>query len=97
MKVGDLIDLLQTYSNDDEIEIDVYETISGKYVDSSYDITISEEDAVVPALRVDIEAEKFRNFLKQHGILIGFGPRKCPHPRLSNPAASGCPFSPTYP
>jgi hypothetical protein len=63
MKVGDLIDLLQTYSNDDEIEIEIYETISRRFVDSSYDITISEEDAVGPTLRVDIEAEKFRNFL----------------------------------
>jgi len=63
MKVGDLIDLLMTYSNDDEIEIEVYETISGKYVDSSCDITISEESALVPTLKVDVEAEKFRSFL----------------------------------
>lgn len=64
MKVGDLIDLLMTYSNDDEIEIEVYETISGKFVDSSCDITISEENALVPTLKVDVEAGKFRSFLK---------------------------------
>ena len=64
MKIGDLIDLLMTYSNDDEIEIEVYETISGKYVDSSCDITISEESALVPTLKVDVEAEKFRSFLE---------------------------------
>lgn len=64
MKVGNLIDLLMTYSNDDEIEIEVYETISGKFVDSSCDITISEENSIVPTLKVDIEAEKFQSFLK---------------------------------
>ena len=64
MKVSDLIDLLVTYSNEDEIAIEVYETISGKFVDSSCDITISEENAFVPTLKVDVEAEKFRNFLK---------------------------------
>lgn len=63
MKVGDLIDLLMTYSNDDEIEIEVYETISGKYVDSSCDIIISEDNTLVPTLRVDVEAGKFRKFL----------------------------------
>lgn len=64
MKVGDLIDLLMTYSNDDEIEIEVYETFSGKFIDSSCDITISQENAFVLTLKVDVEAEKFRNFLK---------------------------------
>ena len=28
MKVGDLIDLLMSYQNDDEIEIEIYETTS---------------------------------------------------------------------
>ena len=64
MKVGDLIDLLMTYSNDDEIEIEVYETISGKFIDSSCAITISEENTFAPTLKVDVEAEKFRDFLK---------------------------------
>lgn len=64
MTVGDLMDMLTSYSNDDEIEIEVYETISGKYVDSSYAITVSEENASALTLKVDVEAEKFRNFLK---------------------------------
>lgn len=67
MKVGDLIDLLMTYSNDDEIEIEVYETISGRFVDSSSDITISEENNFSPTLKVDVEAEKFRGFLIEKG------------------------------
>ena len=40
MKAGDLIDLLMT-CNDDEIEIKVYETISGKYVDTTAAVTIA--------------------------------------------------------
>ena len=35
MKAGELIDLLMHYSYDDEIEIEVYETISGCYVDTT--------------------------------------------------------------
>lgn len=64
MKVGDLIDLLMTYDNDDEIQIEVYETISRKFVDSSYDITFSEENTSDPTLKVDVEASKFKDFLK---------------------------------
>lgn len=64
MKVGDLIDLLMTYDNDDEIQIEVYETISRKFVDSSYDIIFSEEDTFAPTLKVDVEASKFKDFLK---------------------------------
>lgn len=64
MKVGDLIDLLMTYSSDDEIEVEVYETISGEFVDSSGDIIISEENVLVPTLKVDVEGGKFKKFLK---------------------------------
>ena len=63
MKVGDLIDLLYTYDNNDEIEIEVYETSSGHYIDTTAAITISEDMAYVPTLRIDIEAEKFRKFV----------------------------------
>jgi hypothetical protein len=63
MKAGHLIELLKLYNDDDEIEVEVYETISGKFVDSTADITIA-ENAVVPTLRIDVEAEKFRKFLK---------------------------------
>ncbi|HOO52074.1 MAG TPA: hypothetical protein PLK94_12370 [Alphaproteobacteria bacterium] len=52
------------YDNDDEINIEVYETMSGKFVDSSCDIIISEENTIVPTLKDDVEAEKFRKFLK---------------------------------
>ena len=61
MKAGDLIDLLMT-CNDDEIEIKVYETISGKYVDTAAAVTIA-EDVAVPTLRIEVEAGKFNNFL----------------------------------
>jgi len=63
MKAGDLIDLLMTYDNDDEIEIEIYETITGKYVDTTAAIQIVEEDAFVPTLRIDVEAAKFKKYL----------------------------------
>ena len=55
MKVGDLIDLLYTYDNNDEIEIEVYETSSGHYIDTTAAITISEDMIYVPTLRIDID------------------------------------------
>ncbi len=58
MKVSELLDYLQLFDNDDELEIDVYETISSKYIDSTADIVIDEK-ALVPTLRIDIEAGKF--------------------------------------
>ena len=61
MKAGELIDLLMT-CNDDEIEIKVYETISGKYVDTTAAVTIAEDEAV-PTLRIEVEAGQFNNFL----------------------------------
>ena len=48
MKAGDLIDLLMLYDNDDEIEIEIYETSTGKYIDTTAAITIVEEDVFVP-------------------------------------------------
>lgn len=48
--------------NDDEIEIKVYETISGKYVDTTAAVTIA-EDVAVPTLRIEVEAGQFNNFL----------------------------------
>ena len=35
MKVGDLIEMLRAYPNDDELEIQIFETVSGEYVDST--------------------------------------------------------------
>ena len=61
MKAGDLMDLLMAYQNDDEIEI--YETISGHYVDTTASVSIVEDGAFVPTLRVDVEAGKFKELL----------------------------------
>ena len=61
MRAGELIDLLMHYSDDDEIE--VCETISGCYVDTTADIAIV-EDACGPVFRIDVEVEKFREFLR---------------------------------
>ena len=63
MKAGDLIDLLKLYDNDDEVEIEIYETGTGKYVDTTAAIQIVEEDAFVPTLRIDVEAGKFKKYL----------------------------------
>ena len=54
MKAGDLIDLLKLYNNDDEIEMEIYETGTGKYVDTTAAIQIVEEDVFVPTLRIDV-------------------------------------------
>ena len=63
MKAGDLIDLLMLYDNDDEIEIEIYETGTGKYIDTTAVITIVEEDVFVPTLKIDVEADKFKKCL----------------------------------
>ena len=42
MKVGDLIDLLMSYQSDDEIEIKIYETASGHYMDTTASISVVE-------------------------------------------------------
>ena len=47
MKVGDLIEMLRAYPNDDELEILIFETASGEYVDSTAAIGIVEEDILV--------------------------------------------------
>lgn len=63
MKAGDLIDLLMSYQNDDEIEIEIYETTLGHYIDTTASISIVENDAFVPTLKIDVEAGKFKDFL----------------------------------
>lgn len=62
MKAGDLIDLLMEFSADDEISIEVYETISGKFVDETCAVAFV-DDAISPTLKIDLEAEKFRKYL----------------------------------
>lgn len=64
MTVGDLITLLRAYPNDDEIEIRVYETNSDALIDSTFAIGIVEEDILGPTFSIDVEAEKFRKYLK---------------------------------
>ena len=60
MKVGELLEYLKLFDNDDELEIDIYETISKKYIDNTSDIAIN-EDSAFPILRIDVEAGKFLN------------------------------------
>ena len=57
MKVSELLNYLQLFDNDDELEIEVYETISRRYIDSTADIVVDEE-AQVPTLRIDVEKDK---------------------------------------
>lgn len=63
MKAGELISLLAAYPEDAEVEIEIYETASGKYVDTTADITIAEKVSAVPALRIDADAGKFKGIL----------------------------------
>ena len=58
-----MIDLLMLYDNDDEVEIEIYETGTGKYVDTTAAIQIVEEDTFVPTLRIDVEAGKFKKYI----------------------------------
>lgn len=61
MKAGELIDLLMHYSDDDEIE--VYETISGCYVDTTADIA-AVKCTCSPVFRIDVEAGRLRKPLR---------------------------------
>lgn len=60
MTVRTLIEYLMTCMDDEEIEIEIRETVSGKYIDTTADITIV-EDAWTPTLRIDVEAGKFKS------------------------------------
>lgn len=62
MKAGELIDLLMLYDKDDEVQIEIYETLSDNYIDTTAAITIVEENVNVPTLRIDVEAGKFKAF-----------------------------------
>lgn len=64
MRVGSLIDYLRNFDEDDEIEIEIHETVTGKYIDSTAAIAISENNLTFgPALQIDIEAALLRKFL----------------------------------
>ena len=62
MKCGDLMDLLTAYGEDEEIEIEIYETSSGRYIDTTADIAVV-EDGLGLVFKVDVEAEKFRKYI----------------------------------
>ncbi len=51
MKVGDLIDWLQLYDNDDSVEIEVYDSKTDKYIKTDENPTIDKEgfDVVLKA------------------------------------------------
>ena len=49
--------------NDDEIEIEIYETGSGRYVVSTSAVQIVDEDVFVPTLRIDVKAGRFKKSL----------------------------------
>ena len=62
MKAGDLINLLMSYDESGEVEIEIYETVSGQYIDTTAAISVVENGAIVPTLRIDIEAGKLKSF-----------------------------------
>ena len=64
MKCGDLMDLLTAYGDDEEVEIEIYETISGRYIDTTADIAVV-EDGLGLVFKIDVEAEKFRKYINK--------------------------------
>lgn len=64
MKCGDLMDLLTSYGDDEEIEIEIYETISGRYIDTTADIAVV-ENGLGLVFKIDVEAEKFRKYINK--------------------------------
>ena len=60
MKAGELIDILMLYNKDDEVQIEIYETLSDNYIDTTAGITFVGENVSVPTLRIDVEADKFK-------------------------------------
>ena len=62
MKVQDLIDLLTQYNSDEEVEIAVYETTTGHYIDATSAIGIDTTSTHrYPVLTIDVEACKFKS------------------------------------
>ena len=58
LKIRELLDYLDTFDYDDELEIDIYETISKRYIDTTSDVRIATE-GINPTLVIDVEAGKF--------------------------------------
>ena len=64
MKVGGLIDYLYTFGNDEEIEIEIHETATGRFVESIATVAISDSEfAIGSTLQIDVEAGEFKKFL----------------------------------
>ncbi len=61
MKAGDLINLLMSYDKSDEVQIEIYETLSGQYIDTTAAISITENGVFPPTLRIDVEAETLKS------------------------------------
>ena len=58
MKIRELLDYLDTFDYEDELEIDVYETITKRYIDTTSGIRIDTE-GTNPSLAIDVEVGKF--------------------------------------
>lgn len=62
MKAGDLINLLMSYDESDEVQIEIYETVSGQYIDTTAAISVVGGGSFAPTLRIDVEAGKLKDF-----------------------------------
>lgn len=58
------MDLLTEYGDDEEIEIEIYETISGRYIDTTADIAVV-EDGLGLVFKIAVKAEKFRKYINK--------------------------------
>lgn len=57
------MELLKAYGDEEEIEIEIYETVSGKNIDTTADIAVV-EDGLGLVFKIDVEAGKFRKYIK---------------------------------
>ncbi len=57
------MELLKAYGDEEEIEIEIYEAVSGKYIDTIADIAVV-EDGLGLVFKIDVEAGKFRKYIK---------------------------------
>lgn len=62
MKAGDLINLLMSYNESDEVQIEIYETVSSQYFDTTAAISVVGDGSFAPTLRIDVETGKFKYF-----------------------------------
>ena len=78
MKVGDLIDVLNIFDNSYELKIQIYETVTGKYIDATAAVTTSDDDMIfVLTLRMDVEADKIQGTgILKDGTLAGVRSKK---------------------